>query len=127
MTALRSSQLRCLTLPTSLCLPRVRKLAAAALFVLSATASAAELPAASEPIASAPGEAAVHGPRLRLRVGGTSNWRTYCARPGVEACADFDVRQDPASAGTSVDQNASVYLGFAVDAATRFSRVRLGA
>ena len=116
MTALRSSQLRCPTPPTSLCPPRVRRLAAAALIVLSATASAAELPAAPEPVASAPGGAAVHGPRLRLRVGGTSNWRTYCARPGVEACADFDVRQDPASAGTSVDQNASVYLGFAVDA-----------
>jgi hypothetical protein len=64
----------------------------------------------------APGQLTVQSPRLRLRVGGSSNWRTYCARPGVEACAEFDVRQDPARAGTSVDQNASVYLGFAVEA-----------
>ncbi len=118
MTAPRTSTPRLSTLPASLRLSWARGLAAAALALLPALAPAAELPSAGAPASAAalPGEAVVHGPRLRLRVGGTSNWRTYCARPGVEACADFDVRQDPASAGTSVDQNASVYLGFSVDA-----------
>lgn len=57
-------------------------------------------------------------PRLRVRLGGSSNWRSYCARPRVKACADFDVRLDPALAGTSVDQAASVYLGYALDVET---------
>jgi hypothetical protein len=81
-----------------------------------ASVGAAADPGRAVATLEAPGQLTVQSPRLRLRVGGSSNWRTLCARPGVEACADFDVRQDPARAGTSVDQAASVYLGFAADA-----------
>ncbi|MBF5044085.1 hypothetical protein FGE12_16925 [Aggregicoccus sp. 17bor-14] len=89
-----------------------------------AVAAEAPAPAASAPVSDpvsppppvATPPAPVHGPRVRVRLGGTSNWRSYCARPGVGRCADFDSRQDPALAGTSVDQAASVYLGFALEA-----------
>ena len=93
--------------------------AAALALLLSASAVHAGAPSDPAPAGAAsavPGQVVVQGPRLRLSVGGTSNWRTYCARPGVASCAEFDVREDPATAGTSVDQRASVYLGFAVEA-----------
>jgi hypothetical protein len=51
-------------------------------------------------------------PYVRLFVGGTTTWRGYCARPGVEACAKFDSLPEEQQVGDTIDFSSGVpYLG----------------
>jgi hypothetical protein len=51
-------------------------------------------------------------PVVRLFLGGTSTWRTYCARPGVDACGTFDSLTEEQQVGDTIDFTSGVpYLG----------------
>lgn len=51
-------------------------------------------------------------PFVRLFLGGTTTWREYCARPGVDACAAFDSRPEEEQLGDTIDFSSGVpYLG----------------
>ncbi|MGA9521576.1 MAG: hypothetical protein WBV82_08940 [Myxococcaceae bacterium] len=57
------------------------------------------------------------GPKLlTLHLGGTSTWRSYCSRPGVAACADYDALDRSARpAGDTVNFSPDIpYAGFGV-------------
>ncbi len=59
----------------------------------------------------------VVGPKLvTLRLGGTTTWRSYCSRPGVKACADYDGLDRAARpAGDTVNFSPTVpYAGFGI-------------
>jgi hypothetical protein len=51
-------------------------------------------------------------PFVRLFVGGATTWRGYCARPGVDACAEFDRLPEEQQVGDTIDFSSGVpYLG----------------
>jgi len=51
-------------------------------------------------------------PLFRLFVGGTTTWRGYCARPGVDACSQFDSLPAEQQVGDTIDFSSGVpYLG----------------
>lgn len=54
------------------------------------------------------------GPKgLSLWLAGTTTWRYYCARPGVDSCAAYDQLPDPKPQGDIVDFKPQVpYAGF---------------
>ncbi len=53
-----------------------------------------------------------HPPILHLFLGGTTTWRTYCARPGATSCAEFDRRPEEQRIGDTIDFKSGVpYLG----------------
>lgn len=57
------------------------------------------------------------GPKLiTVSVGGTTTWRAYCSRPGVQSCREYDERpQEERPAGDTVDFSPQVpYAGFGV-------------
>jgi hypothetical protein len=55
-----------------------------------------------------------HPPLVSVWVGGTTTWRTYCARPGVSACSQFDTRPEAERIGDTIDFRSGVpYLGLA--------------
>ncbi|MET0405401.1 MAG: hypothetical protein ABW123_23495 [Cystobacter sp.] len=69
-----------------------------------------------EPLA-APRVLAPHPPWVRLWAGAAVTWRTYCARPGVASCAEFDARPPEQRLGDSSDFRSNApYLGLAADA-----------
>ena len=56
-----------------------------------ATTPPAEAPAATPLAEAAPSEPALPGPHwLVVKVLGTTSFRSYCARPGVSACGEYD-------------------------------------
>lgn len=90
----------------------------------STTPSAAPAPTPPQPFASAPVEvipeepaAFVARPRVvTVMLLGSTTFRSYCARPGVQSCADYDA-QDPGARqpGPTVDFSPQVpYGGFDV-------------
>ncbi|WP_224241155.1 hypothetical protein [Hyalangium gracile] len=53
-----------------------------------------------------------HPPIVHLFLGGTTTWRTYCARPGVSSCGEFDSRPEENQVGDTIDFKSGVpYLG----------------
>lgn len=55
-----------------------------------------------------------HPPLVSVWVGGSTTWRTYCARPGVSACSQFDSRPEEERVGDTIDFKSGVpYLGLA--------------
>lgn len=53
-----------------------------------------------------------HPPILHLFLGGTTTWRSYCARPGATSCAEFDRRPEENRIGDTIDFTSGVpYLG----------------
>ena len=51
-------------------------------------------------------------PLVRLFMGGTTTWRGYCARPGVDSCAQFDSLPEEQRVGDTIDFSSGVpYLG----------------
>ncbi len=53
-----------------------------------------------------------HPPLIHVWVGGSTTWRTYCARPGVTACSQFDSRPEEERVGDTIDFRSGVpYLG----------------
>lgn len=57
------------------------------------------------------------GPKLvTVALGGTTTWRAYCSRPGVQSCAEYDARPEgERPAGDTVDFSPQVpYAGFGV-------------
>ncbi|HEX8701126.1 MAG TPA: hypothetical protein VF815_19935 [Myxococcaceae bacterium] len=51
-------------------------------------------------------------PFVRLFVGGTTTWRGYCARPGVDSCGAFDRLPEEQRVGDTIDFSSGVpYLG----------------
>ncbi|WP_224366450.1 hypothetical protein [Hyalangium versicolor] len=53
-----------------------------------------------------------HPPFIHLFLGGTTTWRTYCARPGSKSCAEFDSRPEENQTGDTIDFKSGVpYLG----------------
>jgi hypothetical protein len=53
-----------------------------------------------------------HPPLIYVWVGGSTTWRTYCARPGVSGCAQFDSRPEEDRVGDTIDFKPGVpYLG----------------
>lgn len=53
---------------------------------------------------------------VRVWLAGTTTWRSYCSRPGVLNCKDYDTR-DPKPSGDTVDFSPQVpYAGFMLDA-----------
>lgn len=66
---------------------------------------------------AAPGAA----PLVQLQLQGATTWRTYCARPGVASCADYDrtAATDPTAVppGNPIDFTTQLpYLGFLLSA-----------
>ncbi|MBK7860175.1 MAG: hypothetical protein IPJ65_16480 [Archangiaceae bacterium] len=56
------------------------------------------------------------GPKgISLWLAGTTTWRYYCARPGVQSCGEYDTLGDPKPQGDIVDFKPQVpYAGFYV-------------
>lgn len=56
------------------------------------------------------------GPKIvSVWAAGTTTWRYYCSRPGVDTCAEFDTLPDPKPQGATVDFTPLVpYAGFNV-------------
>jgi hypothetical protein len=51
-------------------------------------------------------------PLVYVWVGGSTTWRTYCARPGVSNCSQFDSRPEEERVGDTIDFTSGVpYLG----------------
>jgi hypothetical protein len=51
-------------------------------------------------------------PVVRLFLGGISTFRSYCARPGVSACGEFDARPEGQRVGDTIDfKSGTPYLG----------------
>ncbi len=51
-------------------------------------------------------------PLVRLFLGGTTTWRSYCARPGVSSCAEFDRLPEEDQVGdTNTYEAGTPYLG----------------
>lgn len=51
-------------------------------------------------------------PKVRLVLAGALTWRTYCARPGVESCAQYDARPEEERTADTVDfRSRAPYLG----------------
>ena len=51
-------------------------------------------------------------PLIHVWVGGSTTWRTYCARPGVTSCAQFDSQPEEERVGDTIDFKSGVpYLG----------------
>ncbi|HYI00793.1 hypothetical protein [Hyalangium sp.] len=53
-----------------------------------------------------------HPPMVSLFLGGSTTWRSYCARPGVSSCGEFDRRPEEERTGDTIDFKSGVpYLG----------------
>lgn len=54
------------------------------------------------------------GPKLfSLQLGGSTTWRAYCSRPGVQSCSEYDALRQSKPKGETVDFTPQVpYLGF---------------
>jgi hypothetical protein len=53
-----------------------------------------------------------HPPLISVWVGGSTTWRTYCARPGVSNCSQFDRQPEEERVGDTIDFKSGVpYLG----------------
>ncbi|WP_426752497.1 hypothetical protein [Myxococcus sp. Y35] len=58
------------------------------------------------------GDAVAGPPLARLTLGGTTTWRSYCARPGVKSCGAYDRLPEDERLGDTVSYSSSVpYLG----------------
>ena len=58
------------------------------------------------------------GPKIvSVWLAGTTTWRYYCARPGVQSCGEYDLLPDPKPQGDIVDFKPQVpYAGFNIQA-----------
>ncbi len=62
------------------------------------------------------GAEAARPPLARLTLGGTTTWRSYCARPGVKSCGEYDRLPANERLGDTVSYSSSVpYLGIAAE------------